>query len=83
MVIFLKIKNQTEGEENREFPKAYQRGRAFYLCAIIKDWNYLYTIEIFKSSPVPLHKISFPYMPLSSILPVTTANGQPKRRFCP
>lgn len=25
MVIFLKNKNQTEGEENREFPKAYQK----------------------------------------------------------
>jgi hypothetical protein len=56
---------------------------SFYLRAIIKDPNDLYTIEILKSFSVPLSKGAFTYVPLPSILPLTAANDQRKRRFCP
>jgi hypothetical protein len=42
-------------------------GGAFYLCTIIKNQNDLCAIEILKSSSLPSHEISFPYVPLPSL----------------
>jgi len=49
---------------------------AFYLCAIIKDWNSLCTIEKKEKFSSTLVQVYFPYMPLLSIIPITATNSQ-------